>query len=129
MPYTLHLLAELLSEASSPVERIQFSADQRGLITNTGYTEITSPNHWPLLSNSIPPTAQGYYLSNGWIWCVHRDVGPHRVCWLPPMYRYISSAVSYARALGGWDLGEERIAFATNGGRLVVVDVSDCQLH
>ena len=132
----LHLLAELHPETSGiSVERIRFSADERAVITNACFAPITNQAHWPLVAHhaafpqSGPETTDShrlpdYFVSDGWIWYRSREEEPRRGCWLPPVYRYQPAEVQYQRDPGGWDAREEWVAFATNEGRLVVVDMS-----
>ena len=109
---TLRVLTKLTAKiASTPVEKIRFSADGRAIITNTCYEMIVPPRYRPLQSNPGSTNLSlrhDYYAPDGWLWCGRRhEEAPRRVCWLPPVYRYQPSAIGFTRNPGGWDpMGE-----------------------
>ena len=121
---------------------IVFSADGRAVVTYDEYTLIPSLDSPPTQDedtsqaiphpdnhNDTPSQFPSYYVEpDGWIWRARADGERHRVRWLPSMYRFTpGNFFSGLEVRGGWDISSDRIALATNSGRLVVVDASDSQ--
>ena len=81
----------------------------------------------PLSGNIASSQLSSYYVeSDGWIWRAGSDGERRRVRWLPSIYRF-TPGQGHWEVRGGWDICGDRIALATNNGRLVVVNASDDQ--
>ena len=134
------LLCEFNARAkgsSSLVNHIAFSADGRAVVTYYEYIPIPSLDSPPMQHGDTSQTTRhsgnvasshlsSYHVeSDGWIWRSGSNGECRRVRWLPSIYRF-TPAQSY-EVRGGWDICGDRIALATNDGRLVVVDASDDQ--
>ena len=91
--------------------------------TQDGDTSQTTPHSGDVASSQL---SSYYVASDGWIWRAGSDGERRRVRWLPSINRFTPSKGLY-EVRGGWDICGDRIALATNDGRLVVVDASDDQ--
>ena len=109
------------------------SADGSGMLTTSGFIPFQTRDHSPLSeqhteqwkTSAQTQLSVAYWISDGWIWRVDRDVGPRRVCWLPPLYREIGREKERLQH-GYTATGQPVICMETNGGGFVLLDLSRC---
>ena len=113
------------------------SADGSGMLTTSGFVPFQTRHHRPLAEQDTEQSktsaqtqlSVAYWISDGWVWRVGRDVGPRRVFWLPPLYREIDPVNLYGHEIvrrGHMATGHHAIAFKTKDTRFVVLDLSGC---
>ena len=127
-------------EMDSGERCLGLSADGSGMLTTSGFVPFQTRDDRPLPEQSRTSAqtqlSVAYWISDGWLWRVGRDVGPRRVCWLPPLYRRIDrlaeaiSLMSYPekeRLQHGYTAaGQQVVAFQTENTGFIVLDLSAC---
>ena len=103
------------------------------MLTTSGFVQFQTRDGTPLSgqhTEQSKTSAQtqfsvAYWISDGWLWRVDRDVGPRRVCWLPPLYRDIDDEGERLQH-GYTATGQQVVAFGTENTGFVVLDLSRC---
>ena len=110
------------------------SADGSGVLTTSGFVPFQTRGDRPLSEQHTEQSkmsaqtqlSAAYWISDGWLWRVDRDVGPRRVCWLPPLYREVDVLGYETLRRGHMATGHQVIVFETKDTGFVVLDLSAC---
>ncbi|OSD05365.1 WD40 repeat-like protein [Trametes coccinea BRFM310] len=121
-PALLVPTVELDSGWVQRLDRIAFSPDSRGIVTERSYIPLDSA-HRPACGRAAEPSlSPAYFYRDGWLWRSDAETVVRRVCWMPPTVRPDEGDSSP----NTWSVQGHTIACRTQDNRLVVLDVSRC---
>ncbi|KAL7280370.1 hypothetical protein ACG7TL_005295 [Trametes sanguinea] len=115
------------SGGTRQVDRVAFSPDGQGIVTERSYIPLLSENRPVARStaaNHSLPVTPAYFITDGWLWRsfgLDAEAGSCRLCWLPPALRPDEDELRNV-----WLVRGHVVAYKTQGGGVVVMDASRC---
>ncbi|KAH9830592.1 WD40-repeat-containing domain protein [Rhodofomes roseus] len=108
-------------KTGTSMEQLWFSPDQTAILSNSSYNAIPAQHQPANRVIDLRPSSPHFYLCDGWIWSAAPE--RKRICWVPMGYRH-SQSQAYGR--GTMRVFGTMIAFGTESGKVVIIDLSRC---